>query len=176
MKVISLWNPWAALVCLGIKKFETRSWVIKHRGPMLIHAAKRWDKPQRQLVETLERHLSAKEHQKLSANCENRGAIIGMVEVVACLRTEVVRDRIDLKEALTGDFSNYRYAWALKNPILFDNPIEEIGKQRFWTYDKEIPDLKNISYATDLLGGSFPVRIISREEYIATFDKSKEKK
>jgi len=41
MKAISLWQPWASLVACGAKRFETRSWPTRYRGPLLIHAAKK---------------------------------------------------------------------------------------------------------------------------------------
>lgn len=41
MKALSLHQPWASLVALGVKTIETRSWATKYRGPLLIHAAKR---------------------------------------------------------------------------------------------------------------------------------------
>lgn len=40
MKCLSLTQPWASLVIMGIKQYETRGWSTKHRGPLLIHAAK----------------------------------------------------------------------------------------------------------------------------------------
>lgn len=39
--VLSLWQPWATLMALGVKTIETRSWSTRYRGPLLIHAAKR---------------------------------------------------------------------------------------------------------------------------------------
>jgi len=41
MKAITLWQPWASLVALGVKTIETRSWATSYRGPIAIHAAKR---------------------------------------------------------------------------------------------------------------------------------------
>lgn len=41
MKTITLHQPWASLVALGVKTIETRSWPTKHRGPLAIHAGKR---------------------------------------------------------------------------------------------------------------------------------------
>ena len=41
MKAITLHQPWASLIALGVKTIETRSWATKHRGPIAIHAAKR---------------------------------------------------------------------------------------------------------------------------------------
>ena len=46
MKCLSLWQPWASLVVIGAKRFETRSWPTNYRGPLLIHAAQRWSPSQ----------------------------------------------------------------------------------------------------------------------------------
>ena len=43
MKAITIWNPWAFLIGCGAKKYETRGWPTKYRGPIAIHAAKRID-------------------------------------------------------------------------------------------------------------------------------------
>lgn len=40
MKALSLTQPWATMVALGVKKIETRSWPTHYRGPLAIHAAK----------------------------------------------------------------------------------------------------------------------------------------
>jgi hypothetical protein len=41
MKALSLWQPWASLIPLGVKTIETRSWSTSYRGPLLICSAKR---------------------------------------------------------------------------------------------------------------------------------------
>ena len=41
MKVLSLLQPWASLVVMGIKTVETRSWSTNYRGSLLIHAGLR---------------------------------------------------------------------------------------------------------------------------------------
>lgn len=40
MKLLSLTQPWATLVAVGLKKFETRSWSTSYRGELAIHATK----------------------------------------------------------------------------------------------------------------------------------------
>lgn len=40
MKALTLYQPWATLVALGLKRIETRSWPCGHVGPLAIHAAK----------------------------------------------------------------------------------------------------------------------------------------
>ena len=44
MKALTLHQPWASLIALGIKTIETRSWSTTHRGSIAIHAAKRHPK------------------------------------------------------------------------------------------------------------------------------------
>jgi len=44
MRTISLWQPWATLVAIGAKRFETRSWRSDHFGPVAIHATKGFGK------------------------------------------------------------------------------------------------------------------------------------
>jgi hypothetical protein len=41
MKAITIWQPWASLIAIGAKQYETRSWETKYRGPIAIHAAKK---------------------------------------------------------------------------------------------------------------------------------------
>src|SRR3546814_13394014 len=43
MRTISLYQPWASAMALGLKKIETRGTRILGRGPTAIHGAKKWD-------------------------------------------------------------------------------------------------------------------------------------
>jgi hypothetical protein len=45
IKVISLWEPWATAMRLGLKNNETRSWWCGHRGWLAVQAAKKVYKP-----------------------------------------------------------------------------------------------------------------------------------
>lgn len=38
MKALTVRQPWASLIALGVKTVETRSWSTKYRGPLAIHA------------------------------------------------------------------------------------------------------------------------------------------
>lgn len=46
---MSLHQPWASLIQLGVKTIETRSWSTKYRGPLAIHAAQR--RPDTEMLE-----------------------------------------------------------------------------------------------------------------------------
>lgn len=105
MKALSLWNPWATLLVSGRKRVETRGWPMHHRGPLLIHAAKKWDihlqaicldEPFRQCL--AEFGVPPAPHTWTSADMAARkagwgmgfGAVVGRVDVVDCYRTEQV--------------------------------------------------------------------------------------
>lgn len=38
MKALTLHQPWASLIAIGVKTIETRSWATKYRGPLAVHA------------------------------------------------------------------------------------------------------------------------------------------
>lgn len=105
MKAISLWQPWASLMVAGKKRVETRHWPLKHRGPLLIHAAKKWDqrlanlcltKPFRESLAAFGVPPSPHSFSTASSDAMKAGwsmpfgAIIGRVNVVDCYRTEDV--------------------------------------------------------------------------------------
>lgn len=43
MKALTLHQPWASLIAVGVKTIETRSWATKYRGPLAIHAGKHFE-------------------------------------------------------------------------------------------------------------------------------------
>lgn len=45
IKCLSLWEPWATAMRLGLKRIETRHWFISHRGPLAIQASKQKFEP-----------------------------------------------------------------------------------------------------------------------------------
>ena len=51
MKILSIRQPWAALVAMGTKTVENRSWRTAYRGPLLIHAS--LHKPSREVLDNL---------------------------------------------------------------------------------------------------------------------------
>lgn len=40
MKALTVRQPWASLIALGVKTIETRSWSTRYRGPLAVHAGK----------------------------------------------------------------------------------------------------------------------------------------
>lgn len=106
MKILTLWQPWATLIALGVKTHETRSWSTPYRGPLAIHAAKRpMDKMGKDLVRELVggRHIYSMTY----------GAIVATAELVAVLPSEeAAPGSIDRR---CGDFTPGRFAWRLED-------------------------------------------------------------
>lgn len=131
-KALSLTQPWATLVVLGEKQWETRSWRTKYRGPLAIHAAKTFPRSAWRWAETDAYY--AKTLGKYPIRWMPLGAIIGTVELVECERVEAVIDNgvISVKEYAFGDYAPGRWAWQLTNPILFDDPRPWRGALGLW--------------------------------------------
>lgn len=76
---LSVRQPWAALLAVGLKTVEVRTWPTRRRGPVYIHAARRPDeRPEAwALVPPHCRELAAL-----------RGGLIAVGELVDCVRYE----------------------------------------------------------------------------------------
>ena len=140
MKAISLWQPWASLWCSGRKRHETRHWPINHRGPLIVHAAKRFEKrfdaddPIRAILED-----EFGGHWGMDLPI---GALIGVVVIVDCHETIGMRFAKDdeWEDFACGDFSGGRYAWEAKNFTAFSEPIPYRGQQGIFNVsDKLLP-------------------------------------
>lgn len=95
MKCLSLWQPWASLLVRGLKCVETRGWFMRHRGPLLIHAAKTWNRDLESLCETepfaavIEANIADIDLWRPRTGLPF-GSVVGAVEVAECIGTERV--------------------------------------------------------------------------------------
>lgn len=150
MKALTLTQPWAALVAIGAKRIETRSWGTRHRGPLAIHAAKGFgglprgrsladvclDEPFRSaLVAAGIRLFVAGQDLPL-------GAVVATCTLVGCYRIEGAYEDIYRRtyaaehERAFGDFTPGRYAWVLTDVIALPEPIPARGMQGLWEWDE----------------------------------------
>lgn len=128
MKAISLWEPWATAMALGLKANETRSWFAAYRGDLVICSAKR--------------PTTALEH---AVCAENRidpatlvfGCALCIVELYDCVSTNGLAGKIPAQEARLGNYEFGRFAWLTRNLRRFETPIPVSGKQGF--FNVEIP-------------------------------------
>jgi len=146
MKAITIQQPWATLVALGEKRFETRSWKTGHRGPLAIHAGQTVDKAacRQEPIATV---LAKIGH---TAETLPRGAIIATCELHDCLRVAgnegdhallgPAAVTVSGSEYHFGDYAAGRYAWELRDvqPI---QPIAVKGRLSLWDWEppSELP-------------------------------------
>jgi hypothetical protein len=99
---VTIRQPQAAAVLAGAGPYEFPGWRTDHRGPLLIHAAKRGpgDAPAGR------------------ADSPVFGALIGVVHLADCVTT----DRAG------GGPDEVGYAWVLESPRAFPVPIPYVGR------------------------------------------------
>lgn len=130
MKALSVKNPYAYLICAGLKDIENRSRITNRRGRILIHSTAKPYNTQVTQVLTPEQFesLPFQEQQLLLQNTFTYSAIIGEVEIVDCIKNS------SSIWAIPG-----QYHWVLKNPIIYKEAILNVkGALSLWNYDKEI--------------------------------------
>ena len=133
MKALSLLQPWASLVVMGIKKIETRNWSAAYRGPLLIHAGKSRAGALFMTEAAIQKHIS-------NFDALPFGAIIGRVELVDILPadsphlTPPKMQAEALEERAFGDYTAQRFAWIFEGAVLFGKPVPARGMLQLWEY------------------------------------------
>jgi hypothetical protein len=127
MKALSLTQPWASAIVLGIKQWETRSWATRFRGEVCIHAAKSFPPYAQDFFED-----QMQEGLLLPDSDIPRGAIVALAELVDCVRAEAVLPTIGRVEKMYGNYESGRYAFRLANVRKLSQSIPAKGSLGFW--------------------------------------------
>ncbi len=146
MKAITILQPWASLIALGEKRFETRSWPTKHRGSLAIHAGKKVDRAackMEPIKSTLAKH-------GYTADNLPTGAVVAVAELNECfqgywdvlggvvlLESEKRKTHFNTSdnEFHFGWYGRGRFAWELINVRRLSEPIPAKGMQRLWNWE-----------------------------------------
>ncbi|MEK3873671.1 MULTISPECIES: ASCH domain-containing protein [unclassified Paenibacillus] len=146
MKAITILQPWATLIALGEKRFETRGWATKHRGPLGIHAGKKVDRSaceQPEIKAVLARH-------GYTADNLPTGAVVAVAKLNECF--QVYRDVLGGVVVLESEnrkthfstldneyhfgwYEKGRYAWEITDVRRLPEPIPAKGMQRLWNWE-----------------------------------------
>ncbi len=133
MKAITLWQPWASLIAVGAKQYETRPWKTNYRGRIAIHAARRKVIPPSDVMKVMKEH-------GLKINELKYGVIVCTAELVDCVKldrnTPIME--ITIGEEIVGDWSHGRYAWKLEDIKVLDTPLAVTGFQKLWNLDNHL--------------------------------------
>ena len=127
MKALTLTQPWASLVALGLKQVETRSWATRYRGPLAIHAAKGFPSSARQFAE-VERAL-----RRIPGRLPF-GAVLCTVDLVDCQPTQDIAPTLTGLERLYGDYTWGRWAWVFKSLSVLEAPVGAKGALGLWEW------------------------------------------
>lgn len=148
MKVLSVRQPHATLLALGLKLNETRSRRTKHRGETGIHASKGIDKEscRRELIKSV---LAAYGYDETNLPT---GCIIAIGNLKDCLevvksgsRSSILAQRAALlsngqtvegNEYEFGWYEEGRFAWEMADMKQIE-PIPAKGQLGLWNYDLE---------------------------------------
>ena len=132
MKVLSLKEPYASLICNNKKCIETRSWKTNYRGELYIHASKSKIKKQdcirlNALFDSENLHYS-----HIICKCQLRDCIYMTKEFIEDIKNN------NYQEYLCGDYQVGRYAWILENVEPLNTPIQANGQLGIWSYYDEV--------------------------------------
>lgn len=162
MKTLSICQPWASLIAIGAKRFETRSWATKYRGPLAIHASKSFRTQEKNLIlsQPFKNALKNLCFRESVLECdygknifafmpENLplGKIIATCNLVDCLEIRTNGPRKGSKtenimlilpdepELSFGDYDPGRYALLLTDVKMLPEPIPAKGQLGLWNWD-----------------------------------------
>ena len=125
MRAFTVYQPYAYAIVAGMKRYETRPRRTNIRGRVAVHAGKR-----KIGLASMLAALIPKAGKKLYY-----GAVLGTVEIAGCVPVEDVVDGLTEQEKALGDYSPGRWAWVLKNPVMFDTPVPACGQQGWWNWE-----------------------------------------
>lgn len=128
MKAVSLWQPWASAIALGLKTIETRGWYTAYRGPLAIHAAKRWTMDQRAFFM---RYCTTGWPDPLPL-----GSIVAVCVLQDCRPTRDLIVDATQQDREWGNFDTGRYGWVLTDVVRLEKPIPYRGAQQLF----DVPD------------------------------------
>lgn len=141
MKVLSVQQPWASLIVVGIKSVENRSWQPKVLpGRILIHASKKTSlrAMSNEPLEWVQEILNHQTYGNLADFSElPDGAIIGHATI-----EKVDKDCANSIWAAGENDSPDLFYWHVTDAHVFDTPITGVkGKLHLWEYDMDEDNL-----------------------------------
>jgi hypothetical protein len=134
LPALSLTQPWASLVALGIKSCETRSWPTRVQGRIAIHAAKGYPGWAKEFREDLQEDRGIALLDPLPL-----GSIVAVARLLRCDSTnDPMAIPTDPIEQECGDYSPDRFVFRLGNVVSLTTPIPIRGALGFWPVPDDV--------------------------------------
>ena len=141
MKIISIWQPYASLIVHGHKAVETRSWSAPQSliGKRIGIAATKRISPEQKALFMEKSFMEYYTPTGLPGLMGlPHGAILGTVLLHSCsVMDEEDLENVTEEEQIFGHWDAGRFAWRLRKPVLFPEPVFTRGFQGIWDYDLE---------------------------------------
>jgi hypothetical protein len=139
MKVITVRQPWAWAIAKGYKDIENRGWTTTYRGPLAIHAAKKWDDAAEAAVRAV-RDLARAQGKTLPERLiddhpvTDVGVIVAVVALVGICTVNL--NKPDPVRCDCGPWAQPGQAhWQLAGAHLLPEPIPAKGRLGLWEAD-----------------------------------------
>ena len=136
-KALSIKQPWASLIAIGLKDVENRTWKTKYRGKLLIHAPSSIDYGVRQFDWC--KPFTIEQHNLVDDMLNNTDTVAGFIRSnpLSAIVGEV--DLVDITQFYDSPWAEHHplvFNWILENPVLYDKPILNVkGKLNIWNYE-----------------------------------------
>ena len=131
MKALTLYQPWASLIAIGAKQFETRSWPAPRTAigdVVAIHAGHKEDRSFRWEDDEVLSILGSEDLPK--------GAIVATGRLIKVLPTWSAQ--VSSQERHLGDYSTGRYAWRFAEVVQLTSPMPAKGHLGLWTVPEDL--------------------------------------
>lgn len=145
MKVITLHQPYATLMAIGAKTFETRSWKTRYTGQIAVHAAKTRENDGLFWYEPIASML--KQHGYSDPSELPYGKVVSIHMLRACFPTAMSGHLVtygaivlppDWPESRFGNYAPGRYAWHMPLLTALEPPRAARGRQGLWNWVYEV--------------------------------------
>jgi hypothetical protein len=150
MLAIALWQPWATLMAIEEKRFETRGWNTDVRGQVVVYATKKTSDPRFGRFDEI--FYSEPFYAVLSQAGFRQfedlplGALLSIHDLRSVWKADIkaafLRNTSMDKELAFGDFSPGRFAFEMPlikrfaNPIPFQYPVK--GPSKFFEVSEQV--------------------------------------
>lgn len=138
IRALTLWQPWASLLAVGVKRHETRSWRIPPKlvgTRIAIHAGS--GRAPETMVATCLAELCERTFGPDWRTALPRGRVLCTCVLGADLATEDAAPGADPDDVLSGIWTPGRHAWRIDDvrPVADAGPVS--GRQGLWTWRHE---------------------------------------
>lgn len=134
MRGITLQEPWASLVALRKKEWETRSWSTSYRGVIAIHASQAFPPAHRELLQIEPFHEALQGVRQFHTGC-----ILALAYLSDCLLCRPsTAEAVGYPQNAFGNFAPGRFRFRFTEVRVLAKPFPYRGALSLWAVPPEI--------------------------------------